>query len=109
MKIVVIGGRGCVSRLVTMLTRDGHEVVAASRRSGVDIVTGEGLEEALSGASVVVDASNSPSLEDAAVMSFFKASTHNLLTCEAAAGVGHRLRPEPLPRWEARTRIEDPR
>ena len=92
MKIVVIGGSGLIgSKLVTMLTRDGHEVVAASRRSGVDAVTGEGLAEALSGASVVVDVSNSPSFEDAAVMKFFKTSTHNLLTCEAAAGVGHHV------------------
>jgi uncharacterized protein YbjT (DUF2867 family)/nitrite reductase/ring-hydroxylating ferredoxin subunit len=74
-----------------MLTRDGYEVVAASRRSGVDTVTGEGLVEALNGAAVVVDVSNSPSFEDAAVMKFFKTSTHNLLTYEAAAGVGHHV------------------
>jgi uncharacterized protein YbjT (DUF2867 family) len=92
MKIVVVGGSGLVgSKLVSMLTRDGHEVVAASRRSGVDTVTGEGLAEALNGAAVVVDVSNSPSFEDAAVMKFFKTSTHNLLTCEAAAGVGHHV------------------
>jgi uncharacterized protein YbjT (DUF2867 family) len=92
MKIVVVGGSGLVGlKLVSMLTRDGHEVVAASRRSGVDAVTGEGLAEALSGAAVVVDVANSPSFEDAAVMKFFKTSTHNLLTCEAAAGVGHHV------------------
>jgi uncharacterized protein YbjT (DUF2867 family)/nitrite reductase/ring-hydroxylating ferredoxin subunit len=92
MTIVVVGGSGLIgSRLVTMLTRDGHEVVAVSRRSGVDVVTGEGLGEALKGASVVVDVTNSPSFEDAAVMKFFKTSTHNLLTCEAAARVGHHL------------------
>ena len=92
MKIVVVGGSGRVgSKLVAILASDGHEVVAASRRSGVDIVTGEGLAEALRGASVVVDASNSPSFEDAAVMKFFKTSTHNLLTSEAAAGVGHHV------------------
>ena len=92
MKIVVVGGSGLIgSRLVTMLTRDGHEVVAASRRSGVDAVTGEGLAEALSGAWVVVDVSNSPSFEDAAVMRFFKTSTHNLLTAEAAVGVRHHV------------------
>ena len=62
MKIVVVGGSGIIgSRLVTLLTRDGHEVVAASRRSGMDTVTGEGLIQALSGAAVVVDVSNSPS------------------------------------------------
>jgi len=92
MKIVVVGGSGLIgSRVVTMLTRDGHEVVAASRRSGVDAVTGDGLAEALSGATVVVDVSNSPVLEDAAVMKFFKTSTHNLLACGAAAGVGHHV------------------
>jgi uncharacterized protein YbjT (DUF2867 family)/nitrite reductase/ring-hydroxylating ferredoxin subunit len=92
MKIVVVGGSGLVgSKLVSMLTRDGHEVVAASRRSGVDAVTGEGLAEALNGAAVVVDVSNSPSFEDAAVMKFFKTSTHNLLTYEAAANVGHHV------------------
>src|SRR5262245_27085940 len=92
MKIVIVGSSGFVgSRLVATLTRDGHEVVAASRRSGVDAVTGEGLAEALRDASVVVDVSNSPSFEDAAVMTFFKTSTHNLLAAEAAAGVGHHV------------------
>src|SRR5262249_55034872 len=79
------------SRLVTMLTRDGHEVLAASRRSGVDVVTGESLAEALTGASVVVDVLDSPSFDDAEVMKFFKASTRNLLAGEAAAGVGHHV------------------
>src|ERR1044071_9246199 len=92
MKIVVLGGSGLIgARLVTMLAEDGHEVVAASRRSGVDAFTGEGLAEALSGAAVVVDVSNAPSFEDAAVMKFFKTSTHNLLTSEAAAGVRHHV------------------
>ena len=92
MRIVVVGGSGRIgSRLVTMLTREGHDVVAASRRSGVDAVTGQGLAEALSGASVVVDVSNSPSFEDTAVMKFFETSTHNLLACEAAARIGHHV------------------
>jgi uncharacterized protein YbjT (DUF2867 family)/nitrite reductase/ring-hydroxylating ferredoxin subunit len=92
MKIVVVGGSGLIgSKLVAMLMHDGHEVVAASRRSGVDTVTGQGLAEALAGASVVVDVSNSPSFEDAAVMKFFKTSTHNLLIGEAAAGVRHHV------------------
>jgi uncharacterized protein YbjT (DUF2867 family)/nitrite reductase/ring-hydroxylating ferredoxin subunit len=92
MKIVVVGGSGLIgSRLVSMLTRDGHEVVAASRRSGVDVVTGEGLAEALKGASVVVDVTNSSSFEDAAVMKFFKSSTHNLLTAETGGGVRHHV------------------
>src|SRR5262245_35905823 len=90
MRIVVVGGSGRIgSRLVTMLTQDGHEVLAASRRSGVDAATGEGLAEALTGAAVVVDASDSPSFEDAAVMKFFTDSTRNLLTSAADAGVRH--------------------
>jgi uncharacterized protein YbjT (DUF2867 family) len=92
MKIVVVGGSGLIgSRLVAMLLRDGHDVVAASRRSGVDVVSGEGLAAALKGASVVVDVTNAPSFEDTAVMKFFKTSTHNLLTAEAAAGVTHHV------------------
>jgi uncharacterized protein YbjT (DUF2867 family)/nitrite reductase/ring-hydroxylating ferredoxin subunit len=92
MKIVVVGGSGLIgSKVVEMLRHDGHDVVAASRRSGVDIVSGEGLADALKGASVVVDVANAPSFEDAAVMKFFKTSTHNLLTAEAAAGVAHHV------------------
>ena len=92
MKIVVVGGSGVTgSRLVTVLSRDGHEVAAASRRSGVDAVTGEGLAEALKGASVVVDVTNSSSFEDTAVMKFFTTATHNLLAGAAAAGVGHHV------------------
>src|SRR5215510_6401114 len=92
MRIVVVGGSGLIgSKLVAMLTRDGHEVVAASRRSGVDAVTGEGLAGAVSGAAVMVDVLNSPSFEDAAVMKFFRTSTHNVLAAEAAAGVRHHV------------------
>jgi uncharacterized protein YbjT (DUF2867 family) len=92
MKIVVIGGSGLIgSKLVTKLREHRHEAVAASPNSGVNTLTGEGLAEALKGASVVVDVSNSPSWEDAEVMKFFETSTRNLLTCEAAAGVGHHV------------------
>src|SRR5246127_724682 len=92
MKIVVIGGTGLIgSRLVNKLREHGHEAVAASPNSGVNTITGEGLAEALKGASVVVDVSNSPSWEDAAVLKFFETSTRNLLTYEAAAGVGHHV------------------
>ena len=92
MKIVVIGGSGLIgSKLVNKLREDGHEAVAASPNSGVNTLTGEGLAEALKGASVVVDVSNSPSWEDAAVMNFFETSTRNLLAAETAAGVGHHV------------------
>ena len=92
MKIVVIGGTGLIgSRLVTKLREHGHEAVAASPDSGVNAVTGEGLAEVLNGASVVVDVSNAPSWEDAAVLRFFETSTQNLLTYEAAAGVEHHV------------------
>jgi uncharacterized protein YbjT (DUF2867 family) len=92
MKIVVIGGSGLIgSKLVTKLREHGHEAVAGSPNSGVNTLTGEGLAEALKGASVVVDVSNSPSWEDSAVMKFFETSTRNLLAYEAAAGVGHHV------------------
>ena len=92
MKIVVIGGTGLIgSRLVRKLREQGHEAVAASPSSGVNSVTGEGLAEVLKGASVAVDVTNAPSWEDSAVMNFFETSTRNLLTYEAAAGVGHHV------------------
>ena len=92
MKIVVIGGTGLIgSKVVKNLSERGYEVVAASPNSGVNTLTGEGLAEVLEGASVVVDVSNSPSFEDAAVMEFFQTSTRNMLTYEAAAGVGHHV------------------
>src|SRR6201982_2907090 len=92
MKIVVIGGTGLIgSRLVNKLREHGHEAVAASPNTGVNTLTGEGLNEALKGASVVVDVSNSPSWEDAAVMNFFETSTRNLLAAEASAGVKHHV------------------
>src|SRR5215471_392400 len=92
MKIVVIGGTGLIgSKLVNKLREHGHEAVAGSPDSGGNTLTGEGLAEVLKGASVVVDVSNSPSWDDAAVLKFFETSTHNLLTYEAAAGVGHHV------------------
>jgi uncharacterized protein YbjT (DUF2867 family) len=92
MKIVVIGGSGLIgSKLVTKLSEHGHSPVAASPNSGVNTLTGEGLAEVLVGASVVVDVSNSPSFEDAAVLKFFETSTRNLLAAEAEAGVGHHV------------------
>ncbi|MGV9307066.1 SDR family oxidoreductase [Nonomuraea sp. NPDC003727] len=92
MKIVVIGGTGLIgSKLVTKLAEHGHEAVAAAPDTGVDTLTGEGLAEVLTGASTVVDVSNSPSFERAAVLEFFETSTGNLLAAEAAAGVGHHV------------------
>lgn len=92
MKIVVIGGNGLIgSRLIKKLQDQGHEAVSASRASGVNTLTGEGLAEALKGASVVVDVTNAPSWEDTAVMNFFETSSRNLLANEAAAGVGHHV------------------
>jgi uncharacterized protein YbjT (DUF2867 family) len=92
MKIVVIGGTGLVgSQVVTKLGEHGHDAVAASPETGVNTLTGEGLAEVLEGASVVIDVSNSPSFEDAAVLDFFETSTGNLLAAEKAAGVGHHV------------------
>src|SRR5262245_58161838 len=92
MKIVVIGGSGLIgSKLVRKLREQGHEAVAASPDSGVNTLTGEGLAEVLKGAAVVVDVSNSPSWENAAVMKFFETSTRNLLASETAAAVGHHV------------------
>ncbi|HJY06017.1 MAG TPA: SDR family oxidoreductase [Bryobacteraceae bacterium] len=92
MKIVVVGGTGLVgSKLVKKLREHGQEVVAASPSSGVNTLTGEGLADALQDASVVVDVTNSPSWEDAAVLKFFETSTRNLLDYEAAAGVRHHV------------------
>jgi len=92
MRIVVIGGTGLIgSKLVTRLREQGHDVVAASPDSGVNTITGEGLADAVRGAAVVVDVSNSPSFEAAAVMTFFETSTRNLLAAEAEADVGHHV------------------
>ena len=92
MKIVVIGGTGLIgSKLVNKLREHGHEAVAAAPNTGVNTLTGEGLAEVLKGASVVVDVSNSPSWDDAAVLKFFETATRNLLTYEEAAGVRHHV------------------
>jgi len=92
MKLVVIGGTGLIgSKTVPILRRHGHEVLAASPKSGVNTITGEGLAEALKGAQVVLDLANSPSFEDKAVLEFFETSGRNLLRAEAAAGVRHHV------------------
>ena len=90
MKVVVIGGTGLIgSKVVTNLRQQGHDAVAASPNTGVNTLTREGLADAFSGASVVVDVSNSPSFEDAAVLDFFVTSTRNIIDTAAAAGVEH--------------------
>ena len=92
MKIVVFGGTGLIgSKTVAILRQGGHEVVAASPNTGVNSITGEGLTEAMAGAQVVIDLTNSPSFEDKAVLEFFETSGRNLLAAEAAAGVRHHV------------------
>jgi uncharacterized protein YbjT (DUF2867 family) len=93
MKIVVIGGTGLIgSKTVAILRQGGHdEVVSASPKTGVDIITGEGLEQAMAGAQVVIDLANSPSFEDKAVLEFFDTSGRNILAAERAAGVRHHV------------------
>jgi uncharacterized protein YbjT (DUF2867 family) len=92
MKVVIIGGSGLTgSKTAARLREKGHEVVAASPRSGVDTITGKGLAGALAGARVVVDLANSPSFEDKAALEFFETSGRNLLAAEAVAGVGHHV------------------
>jgi uncharacterized protein YbjT (DUF2867 family) len=92
MKIVVIGGTGLIgSKTVAILRQGGHEVVAASPKSGINSITGEGLKEAMAGATVVIDLANSPSFEDNAVLEFFETSGRNLHAAEAAAGVRHHV------------------
>src|SRR5215831_885211 len=92
MKIVIIGGTGLIgSKTMPILQQAGHEVLAASPKSGVNTITGGGLKEALAGAAVVVDLANSPSFEDKAVLEFFETSERNLTAAAAAAGVRHHV------------------
>jgi uncharacterized protein YbjT (DUF2867 family) len=92
MKIVVIGGTGLIgSKVVEKLKQKGHEAIAAAPNTGVNTITGEGLEEAIAGAQVVIDLANSPSFEDKAALEFFETSGRNLLAAEAASGVLHHV------------------
>src|SRR5262244_2811554 len=92
MKIVVIGGTGLIgSKIVPILRQRGHEALAASPKTGVNSLTGEGLEEAMAGAQVVIDLTNAPSFEDKAVLEFFETSSRNLLPAEKKAGVRHHV------------------
>ncbi|MBR0800762.1 SDR family oxidoreductase [Bradyrhizobium jicamae] len=92
MKIVVIGGTGLIgSKTVAILRQGGHEVVAASPKSGINSITGKGVKEAMAGTQVVIDLANSPSFEDKAVLEFFETSGRNLLAAEAEAGVRHHV------------------
>ncbi|MDT5103895.1 MAG: hypothetical protein QOI25_1408 [Mycobacterium sp.] len=90
MKLTVVGASGLIgTKVVDLLTAAGHQVVATSRSSGVDVLTGEGLADALAGADVLIDVVNSPSFEDEAVLQFFSTSTTNLAAAAKTAGVGH--------------------
>ncbi|PIM70927.1 LysR family transcriptional regulator [Streptomyces sp. JV178] len=92
MKIVVVGGTGLIGSQVVALVRDkGHEAVVATPSTGVDTLTGEGLAEAVKGADVVVDVSNSPSFEAEAALDFFTRAGRNLVAAEKEAGVGHHV------------------
>ncbi|MDX6262408.1 MAG: hypothetical protein QOH84_4096 [Kribbellaceae bacterium] len=92
MKIVVVGGTGLIgSKVVAKLGEHGHEAVAASPATGVNTLTGEGLEQILKGADVVIDVSNSPTFEEAAATEFFQTSNGNLLTAEKDAGIGRHV------------------
>jgi uncharacterized protein YbjT (DUF2867 family) len=92
MKIVAIGGTGLIgSKTIPILRQGGHEVVAASPKTGVNSITGEGLKEAMAGTQVVIDLANSPSFENKAVLEFFETSGRNLHAAEAAAGVRHHV------------------
>ena len=92
MKIVVLGGNGLIGRQVVALLRErGHDALAASRSTGVDAVSGEGLDDALAGADALVDVTDSPAFDEASVLSFFSSTTSNALAAEARAGVGHHV------------------
>src|SRR5436190_22488185 len=92
MKIVVLGGSGLIgSKLVNILRERGHEVVAASLATGLNTITGAGLDEALAGAQVVVDVTNSPSFEDKAVLEFFETSGRNIIAAEVKTGVKYHV------------------
>jgi len=92
MKIVVIGGTGLIgSKVIEKLKQNGHQAIAATPKTGVNTITGEGLKEAVAGAQVVIDLANSPSFEDKAVLKLFETSGRNLLAAEAVAGVRHHV------------------
>jgi uncharacterized protein YbjT (DUF2867 family) len=92
MKITVLGASGLIgSKLVNLLRQEGQEVVAASLESGLNTITGTGLDEALAGAQVVVDVTNSPSFEDKAVLDFFETSGRNIIAAEVKASVKHHV------------------
>src|SRR5436309_2069599 len=92
MKIVVIGGSGLIgSKTVAILRQGGHEVVAASPKTGINTITREGLKEAMAGTRLVIDLANSPSFEDKTVLEFFETSGRNLLPMEAASDVRHHV------------------
>jgi len=92
MRIVVLGGSGLIgSKLVNLLRQEGQDVVSASHSSGLNTVTGEGVDEALAGAQVAVDVTNSPSFADKAALDFFESSGRHIVAAEVKAGVRHHV------------------
>jgi uncharacterized protein YbjT (DUF2867 family) len=92
MKAVIIGGSGLIGRkLVEILNERGHQTISASPSTGINTITGEGLDHAFAGADVVIDVSNSPSFESDAVLKFFQTSQKNIAAAETAAGVKHHI------------------
>lgn len=90
MKAVVFGGRGLIgSKIVEILKDQGHEAVAVSRDQGIDAVSGRGLEAALQGADVIIDAMDSPSFEDTVARNFFETSTRNMIAAAAGKAIKH--------------------
>lgn len=92
MKILILGGNGLIgSKLLRLLQADGHDAIAASRSSSVDLLTGAGLREAMAGAATVIDVTNAPSFEDRAVLEFFERSGEQIAAAEKHAGVRHHI------------------
>jgi uncharacterized protein YbjT (DUF2867 family) len=92
MRVAVAGATGNIgARTITVLQRNGHDVVRISRSLGVDLMTGEGLDEALTGVEAVVDAISAPPTDRDQTTTYFSTTTRNLLSAEQRAGVRHHV------------------